>query len=121
MNKMLSLAAPFAMFAMLSACGDTGEEAEVDIAATPAALPVENNGLGAPDEAAFSAAYAKACPDAEAVASSICQAAGMGAESFVCEFGLGDTEARRQEATLIEGESEWIIENPETACPADTE
>ncbi|MGB7407753.1 MAG: hypothetical protein WA908_04555 [Pontixanthobacter sp.] len=115
MKKLIAIAA----FATLAACGETGEDASIDMNTAPTEVAVEEDSLGPPDEAAFSAAYAKACPEAEAVASSICQATGMGGESFICEYGLGDTEARRLETTLVEGEGEWIIEDPEATCAAE--
>ncbi len=117
MKKLIALCAPLAILA-LSACGETGEDAEIDMATAPTDIAVDEDALGPPDEAVFAEAYAKACPDSEAVASSICQATGIGGESFVCEYGLGDTEARREEATLVQTDGAWVVENPETACAA---
>ena len=118
MNKKFALFLPLTALA-LSACGETGEEAEIDMSTEPTELAVDEDSLGPPDEAVFAEAYAAACPEAEAVASSICQATGMGGETFVCEYGLGDTEQRRRETTLVQADDAWVIENPEMACAAE--
>ncbi|MGB3737985.1 MAG: hypothetical protein WA948_01385 [Pontixanthobacter sp.] len=121
----MTFVTPFKTFAAativltLAACGETGEDASIDMSTEPTEVAVDEDALGPPDEAVFAEAYAAACPEAEAVASSICQATGMGGESFVCEYGLGDTEARREEATLVQADGAWVIENPEMACAAE--
>lgn len=121
MNKLIAAAAPLIAFASLSACGETGEDAEIDMTTQASEIMVDENALGPPDETMFAAAYAKACPEIEPVTSSICQANGMGGESFTCDYGLGDPETRGLEATLVKGDDEWVIDSPVTACAADEE
>jgi hypothetical protein len=102
-----------AALALLAACGEEPAEqpapAEV---VTPE--PIET--LPAPDQALFTAKYAEACPEEEAVNTAVCRRAGMGSPDVVCEFGLGDDEYLRNEATLTAGEGEWTFADPENVC-----
>lgn len=99
---------------VLVACG---EEPTPEPAVTPVveAEPVVT--LPAPDEALFAELYAEACPDAEAVNTSICRRA-MGAETVSCEYGLGEDEYLRNDATLeiSEAGDAWVIADAEAVC-----
>ena len=118
---MKSLLAVTFMFA-LAACGEVGDDAEIDMSTAPAA-PVEalDDGLPPPDSATFSAALAEACPDAPSVSTSLCKATGMGSETFVCEYGLGEDEYMRYSATLEEGEDSWVVTEPDAVCAQGTQ
>ena len=96
----------------LAACGEEPAPEPVQIVE-----PVEVVELPAPDEEVFATAFAEACPDAEAVNVSLCRR-GMGAEIAACEYGLGDDEYRRHDATLAINEAGdgWMIEDPEAVC-----
>lgn len=103
--------------ALLTACGETGEDAEIDIDTAPAEVaPVETSSLPAPDQDVFSKVFAEACPDAEAVNTAVCKRAGLGSEDVLCEYGLGDDEYLRHDATLNAGEDAWMLADPETVC-----
>ena len=114
------LAVPFLL--VLAACGETGEDAEIDMTA-PAEVPaaLESDGLSPPDGEVFEAAFAEACPDALPVSTSLCKATGMGAESFLCEYGLGEDEYMRYSATLVESEESWVVSDPAAICAQGTE
>ena len=104
---------PLAALALLAACSESAPEP----AETPAAAPTEEvESLGPPSEDTFKTAFAEACPNAETVASAICESKGIGSDEFVCEYGLGDTEYRGLEADLKEGEEKWVLADPETVC-----
>ena len=100
--------------ALLAACGEepAPEPAPVE---TPAVVDAGPS-LPPPDETVFAETYARTCPEAKPVNVSVCRRAGMGSPEVVCEFGLGDDEYLRNETTLVEGETEWEIADPETAC-----
>ena len=102
----------------LAACGETGEDADVDIVAAGNETAVEPTGLAPPDRDVFAQAYAAACPSAEAVSTAVCEAGGIGGSEFICEFGLGDDDARRYEATLAENDDAtgWMLAEPDAAC-----
>ncbi len=104
----------------LAACGEEPAPAPAPTP-TQTAAPLPTAGLAAPNEAAFTAAFAKACPDAEAVSTALCKRAGLGSPDFVCDYGLGDDEYRRNTATLTAGDGEWIISDPATVCAAGAE
>ncbi len=111
MNK-LALTLPLAI-ALLTACG---EEPAPEAAATQAVAPEAIDTLPAPDQALFTEKYAEACPEEEAVNTAVCRRAGLGSPNVICEFGLGEDEYLRNEATLIEGEGEWTLADPENVC-----
>ncbi|MGB3796187.1 MAG: hypothetical protein WA957_07780 [Alteraurantiacibacter sp.] len=73
--------------------------------------------LPAPDETLFAELHAETCPDAETVSTSFCQRA-MGAATASCEFGLGDDEVLRNDATLEVSETgdAWVIADAEAVC-----
>jgi len=99
--------------ALLTACG---EEPAAQTAPEQVATPEPIETLPAPDQALFSAKYAEACPDEEAVNTAVCKRAGLGSPDVVCEFGLGDDEYLRNKATLTAGEGEWAFADPENVC-----
>ena len=109
MNK-LALLLPLAL---LTACG---EEPAAQTAPEQVATRAPIETLPAPDQALFSAKYAEACPDEEAVNTAVCKRAGLGSPDVVCDFGLGDDEYLRNEATLTAGEGEWAFADPENVC-----
>ncbi|GMM92811.1 hypothetical protein [Qipengyuania sp. MTN3-11] len=97
----------------LAACGEepATEPAEV---ATVAPEPVES--LPAPDQALFTARYAEACPEDDAVNTAVCRRAGLGSPDVVCEFGLGEDEYLRNKATLTASDGDWAFADPENVC-----
>ncbi len=98
----------------LTACG----EEPVSEPAPAQAMEAEPTvSLPAPDEALFAELFAETCPDAEAVSTSICQRA-MGADTASCEYGLGDDEVLRNDATLAANETgdAWMIQDSEAVC-----
>lgn len=99
---------------LLAGCG---EEPAAQPAATqaPVAAPATPS-LPAPDEEIFAAAFAAACPEAEPVAVSSCRSLGLGESDFSCEYGLGEDEVLRHDATLTPAEGEWTLVDPETVC-----
>ena len=104
-----------APLALLAACGEepAPEPAPVE---TPVVAEPAAPALPAPDEAVFAATFAKTCPNAKPVAVSACKRAGMGSPEVICQYGLGDDEYLRNTTTLVQGESEWEIADPETTC-----
>lgn len=113
MKKILACAA----LAALAAC-NSQEAPEPEPTETVAAAPVVEPSLPAPDEAIFAEVYAAACPEAETVSTSLCKSRGLGGEGFVCDYGLGDDEYRRNTATLLPGDGEWTLADPENSCAA---
>ena len=99
--------------ALLAACG---EEPAPEAAPTQAEAPEAIDTLPAPDQAFFTEKYAEACPEEEAVNTAVCRRAGLGSPDVICEFGLGEDEYLRNEATLTEGEGEWTFADPENVC-----
>jgi len=106
--------APFALV-LLSACSEEPAAQPVETQATAPAAP-ETPSLPAPDEEIFSTVFAAACPAAEPVATSVCRSMGMGESDFACEYGLGDDEVLRHDATLTPGDGQWALADPETVC-----
>ena len=99
--------------ALLAACGQEPAPAPT---AEPTPEPAPTASLPAPDQALFSEKYAEACPDAEAVNTASCRRAGMGSPDVVCEFGLGDDEYLRNQATLTASEGDWAFADTENVC-----
>ncbi|KLI63208.1 hypothetical protein [Aurantiacibacter marinus] len=96
----------------LAACGEEPAPAALETAA-----PVEVVELPAPDQELFTAVFAETCPDAEPVATAVCRR-GMGAPTVACEFGLGDDDVLRHDATLnIDDTGEgWMLADAENIC-----
>ncbi len=115
MNKFALLLPALAL--TIAACG---EEPAPEPTPTAAPTPVEPT-LPAPSQASFSAALAKACPEAEPVNTAACKRAGFGSSDVICEYGLGDDSYLRNKATLTPGDGEWILENPESVCAVGAE
>ena len=108
---------PFAALLVLAGCNSEEPAPAPAEATAPAAAPTPT--LPAPTEAIFSEAYAKACPDAEPVSTSLCRSKGFGQEGFICDYGLGDDEYRRHKAELAPGDGEWVIADATAACAAE--
>jgi hypothetical protein len=104
--------------ALLALAGCDSEASEPAPVATPVPVAAPTPTLPAPNEAVFAEAYAKACPSAEPVSTSLCRSKGFGQEGFVCEYGLGDDEHRRNKTELAPGDGEWVID-AEAACAAE--
>ena len=114
---MRSLIACAALIA-LSACNS--QEPAPQPTETEAAVvePVEPS-LPAPDEAIFAAAYAEGCPNGKKVSTSECKSAGFGKKEFLCDYGLGNDEYRRNKATLEPVDGKWVLAEPDKICAAD--
>ena len=102
-----------AALALLAACG---EEPAAQTAPTEAVTPEPIDTLPAPDQALFTAKYSETCPDSEPVSTAVCKRAGLGSEDVICEYGLGDDEYLRNDATLSAGDDSWTLADPETVC-----
>ena len=118
MTRIFTLAALPALALFAAACGETGEDAETNIIAAGNEAQEANLGLEPPQRDAFAEAYAAGCPAAEEISTAVCVAGGIGGSEFVCEFGLGNDEFRRYEATLVENEAgdAWTLADPDAAC-----
>lgn len=92
--------------ALLAACGEEPAPAPEP---TPEAPPLATEGLPAPNQEIFSEAFAEACPDAEPVSTAVCRRTGLGSPDFVCDYGLGEDEYRRNSAVLTAQDGEWVI------------
>ena len=109
--KKIALLLPLAL---LSACG---EEPAPEPTATAVATPEPVSTLPAPDAALFKATFAETCEGAEPVNNAVCRRA-MGAETVSCEFGLGEDEYLRHDATLAVNETNdgWMLTDAEALC-----
>jgi len=85
---------------------------------TPVALQPAEPTMPPPDKAAFSEAYAEACPGAKQVSTALCRSQGFGKEGFVCDYGLGNDEYRRNTASVVPSDGKWTIAEPEKICAA---
>ena len=101
----------------LSACGSEPAPQPAPTA-TAAPAPLKPS-LPPPDQAAFSDVFAKACPKAEKVAIASCRAEGMGATSFICQYGLGNDKYLRNDATISQHDGAYVLDNPEQTCVRD--
>ncbi len=99
---------------LLAACG--AEPAPEPAPIKAAVVEPEVPSIPSPDEEVFAALFAKTCPEAKPVSTSVCKRAGMGSPEVICEFGLGDDEYLRNKTTLVQGETEWTISDPDAAC-----
>lgn len=98
----------------LAACGQEAApapEPTATVAAAPAAPTLE-----APTEEVFAATFAKTCPAAEKVSTSVCKRAGMGSTDAICDFGIGEDENLRHKATLTAVDGAWTLADAETVC-----
>ena len=103
---------------VLTACSGEPAAAPTAQASTAAPAPAAAPSLPAPDQALFAAKLAEACPEAKPVNTAVCRRAGMGSSEVNCEFGLGEDKYLRNKATLVAGESEWTLKDPEAVCTA---
>ena len=108
---------PLAFCLPLLALAACGEEPAPEPVATPAVEAEPVVSLPAPDEALFAEVFAETCPEAEAVNTSVCRRA-MGADTVSCEFGLGEDEYLRNDATLELDETgeAWAIADADAVC-----
>jgi hypothetical protein len=111
------LKSPLFLLLPIAALAACGEEPAPEPAPAEVATPEPIQTAPAPDEALFAELFAAACPNAEPVSTSFCQRA-LGANTVSCEFGLGDDEALRHDATLELDETglAWSLVDPETVC-----
>lgn len=103
---------------VLTACSGEPAAAPTAQASIAAPAPAAAQSLPAPDQALFAAKLAEACPEAKPVNTAVCRRAGMGSSEVNCEFGLGEDKYLRNKATLVAGESEWTLKDPEAVCTA---
>ena len=98
----------------LSACGD---EPAPEPTETAAAAPEPISTLPAPDAELFKTTFAETCEGAEPVNNAVCRRA-MGADTVACEFGLGEDEYLRHDATLAVNETNdgWMLSDAEALC-----
>ena len=118
MKSLIACAALVALAACNSHQPDEATAAEAPAAPAAAVQPVEPS-MPAPDEEVFATTYAEACASAPKVSTSLCKSQGLGKEGFVCEYGLGDDEYRRNTATIVPDEGKWVLSEPEKICAAD--
>jgi hypothetical protein len=106
--------APLVPVLALAACGQEPAPEPVE---TPTVAPASINTLPAPDQALFSEIFAETCEGAEPVSQAVCRRA-LGAETVSCEFGLGEDEYLRHDATLAKNEDDtgWMLDNAEALC-----
>lgn len=97
---------------LLAACGE-----EPAPAPAPTATPEPVATLPATDQDLFAELLAEACPDLEPVNTAVCRR-GMGATTVACDYGLGEDEFMRNDATLVVNEAGdgWMIQDPEAVC-----
>ncbi len=108
MTRFALLALP--LFA-LAACSEPAPEP------APAEIAVpEEPSLDPADRETFTRVFAAECPDAEPVTEAICRASGIGSDDFICDFSTREDKYNAGEATLIAGDDDYSLENPETAC-----
>ncbi len=116
MTKLAVILLPIATLA-LAGCGDSAAEPEAPAPAeTAEVVAPEEDSLPPADRDSFAAAFAAACPAAEPVNNASCQAMGMGSDSFLCEYGLGDDEYLRHKGVVSQGEDGYVLDDPETVC-----
>ncbi|MEO6040311.1 MAG: hypothetical protein ABIP41_00230 [Croceibacterium sp.] len=98
---------------LLAACGNEQPAPQPTVAAvaTPT-TPV----LPAPDDKVFAAAFAKACPKADKVNTSLCKSGGMGSPDFICQYGLGKDTYLRNTVTLTQADQAWVVKDADKAC-----
>jgi hypothetical protein len=118
MKSLFACAALVALAACNSQETAEAQAAEAPAAATAVAAPLEPS-MSPPDEEVFATAYAEACTAAPKVSTSLCKSAGFGKEGFVCDYGLGDDEYRRNSATLVPEDGKWVLAEAEKICAAD--
>lgn len=116
MKTMKKIALSLASVLALAACGEEPAPAPEPTATETAVAEPEEPALPAPDEEVFAATFAKACPSAKPVSTSVCKRAGLASDNMICEYGLGDDEYLRHKATLTPGDGEWIVADTETVC-----
>ena len=122
-----TLAPAILTFALaLAACGETGEDAEIDMSGTAvgtgsgqatAEAPAPTSTLPAPDQALFTEVFAETCEGAEPVSNAVCRRA-MGADTVSCEFGLGEDQYLRHDATMMANDDNtgWMLQDAEALC-----
>ncbi|MCP9222710.1 hypothetical protein MKP08_08130 [Erythrobacter sp. LQ02-29] len=113
MKTLLPLLALTTLSASLAACGQ--QEAPAPAPTQTATTPVRES-LSPPKRDDFADAFGKACPEAKPVNKAVCKSAGMGSIDFICDYGLGDDEYLRNEATLTQQDDAWVIADPEKVC-----
>ena len=106
-------------FAMIAACGETGEDAEIDMTTAPTEVaPVADaSDLPPPDRDTVARVFEASCEGTEPVNNAVCKRA-LGATDVTCEFGVGEDEYMRHEAQLTPNEAgdAWQLADAETVC-----
>lgn len=104
----------FASVTLLTACGEEPAPAPEP---TPAVAAEPTPTLPAPDQELLTTLLADTCPDLKPVNTAVCRRT-MGADTVSCEFGLGEDDYLRNDATLAANEAgdAWEITDPETVC-----
>jgi len=115
---MRSLFACAALLALAACSSQEPAEPAPTETAVAAVEPLKPT-LPAPDEGVFAATYAEACPNGQKVSTSLCKSEGLGKDGFICDYGLGDDEYRRNHATVVPGDGKWVLAEPEKICAAD--
>ena len=100
---------------LVTACG-SNEPAPQPTATVAAVATPTTPILPAPTAEVFAASYAKACPSAKKVNTSLCKSGGMGSSDFVCEYGLGEDKYLRNKVTLTQSDQEWVVKDADKAC-----
>ena len=108
----------FASASLLAACSSEPAAEPTQAATTAAPAPAATPSLPAPDQATFTEAFAKACPEAEKVNTAVCKRAGFGSSEVSCDYGLGEDKYLRDKATLAPVDGAWALKDAEAVCKA---
>ena len=99
----------------LAACSQEPDAQPTPAATATAAAPAKPT-LAAPDQATFTEAFGKACPDTEKVNTAVCKRAGFGSDEVICEYGLGEDTYLRDKATMAQADGAWAVKDIAGVC-----